>query len=76
MATEQSPPPPLDPALILRARTALHAAGLPGDAVGDEEVAGLVYDVGLIVEGMSQWTWMSLERWWQDRLNKQDSSST
>jgi hypothetical protein len=39
-------PPPLDPALILRARAALHAAGLPGDAASVEEVAELVYDIG------------------------------
>jgi hypothetical protein len=63
MANEQPQPPPLDPALILRARTALHAAGLPGDAVGDEAIAGLVHDVGLIGHGMSLASWWDLERW-------------
>jgi hypothetical protein len=67
MANEQPQPPPLDPALILRARTALHAAGLPGDAVGDEEVAGLVAALGRIYAGLSLYgRWDLLNRWAED----------
>lgn len=68
MAAEQSSvsgpqPPPLDPSLILRARAALNAAGLPGDAIGDEEVAGLVHDVGQFTHRMSLANWWDLENW-------------
>jgi hypothetical protein len=56
-------PPPLDPALILRARAALNAAGLPGDAVSDEAVAGLVVVLGWIFGGLSLMQQMDILNW-------------
>jgi hypothetical protein len=70
MADEHPQPPPLDPALILRARVALHAAGLPGDAASDEEVAGLVYDIGQFAYGMSLASWWNLHGWWLARKSR------
>jgi hypothetical protein len=61
-------PPPLDSALILRARTALNAAGLPGDAVSDEEVAGLVVELMWgCVDPLTPSEWWAAERWWSAR---------
>lgn len=71
-----SQPPPLDPSLIFRARTVLNAAGLPGDAIGDEEIAGLVHEIGQFAYGMSLASWWNLEGWCLNRKVGQVAQSS